>query len=72
MMHRGSAPVRFAFSGNKSKIAIAKATSDRFMNAHLALGISSFCVANLRDSWPFSAICVLNLKILEHDLLRPE
>jgi len=42
------------------------------MDSHLALIISSFCVANLRNSRLLRAICALNLKIFERNLLRPE
>jgi hypothetical protein len=34
--------------------------------------MSSFCVANLHNSLLFRAIRALNLKIFDHNLLRPE
>jgi len=42
------------------------------MDSHLALIISSFCVANFRNSRLLRAIRALNLKILDRNLLRPE
>ncbi|GMR08518.1 MAG: hypothetical protein BMS9Abin26_1523 [Gammaproteobacteria bacterium] len=35
------------------------------MNLHLTSKISSFCVANLRNSWLLRAIRALNLNILD-------
>jgi len=37
------------------------------MDGHLAPEISSFCVANLRNSCLLRATCALNLKIPEHE-----
>jgi hypothetical protein len=42
------------------------------MNSYLAPKMSSFCVANLRNSWLLRAIRALNLNILNHNLLRSE
>jgi len=42
------------------------------MDSHLAPKISSFGVANLRNSALLRAIRALNLKILNHNLLCPE
>ena len=42
------------------------------MNLYLAAKISSFCVANLRNSWLFRAIGALNLNLFAYNLLRPE
>jgi len=42
------------------------------MNSHLALGKSSFCVANLRNSLLLHAIRRLESVFSEHNLLRPE
>ncbi|GMR08210.1 MAG: hypothetical protein BMS9Abin26_1215 [Gammaproteobacteria bacterium] len=35
------------------------------MNLHLTPKISSFCVANLRNSWLLRAVRALNLNILD-------
>ena len=42
------------------------------MNLYLAAKISSFCVANLRNSWLFRAIGALSLNPFAYNLLRPE
>ena len=42
------------------------------MNSTLAAKKSSFCVANLRNSWLFRAIGALNLNLFAYNLLRPE
>ena len=42
------------------------------MYSYLVLRMSSFCVANLRNSLLLRAICALNLDILLHNLLSPD
>ena len=42
------------------------------MNSYLVSKISSFYVANLRNSQLLRAIRAMNLNILDHNLLRPE
>ena len=42
------------------------------MNLHLGAKKSSFCVANLRNSWLLRAIGALNLALLAPNLLSPE
>jgi|GEM_PF-3121144 hypothetical protein len=42
------------------------------MNSTLGAKKSSFCVANLRNSWLFRAIGALNLNLFAYNLLRPE
>ncbi|GBE07507.1 hypothetical protein BMS3Bbin11_01444 [bacterium BMS3Bbin11] len=42
------------------------------MNSYLTPKISSFFVANLRNSQLLRAICASNLNILDRNLLRPE
>ena len=46
--------------------------SDLFVNSYLASRMSSFCVANLRNSPLLGAIRALNLNILDRNLLRSE
>ena len=45
---------------------------DLFVNSYLMPKMSSFCVANLRNSLLLRAIRALNLNILAHNLLRSE
>ncbi len=42
------------------------------MNSYLVPKMTSFYVANLRNSQLLRAICALNLNILTHNLLRSE
>jgi len=46
--------------------------SNLFVNSHLTPKMSSFYVANLRNSLLLRAIRALNLNILDHNLLRSE
>ncbi|MCJ7556432.1 MAG: hypothetical protein MUP90_05890, partial [Gammaproteobacteria bacterium] len=46
--------------------------SDLLVNSTLAAKSSSFCVANLRNSWLFRALGALNLNRFAHNPLRPE
>jgi len=53
-------------------ISITIGTSDVFMRSYLAPKTFSFYVENLRNSLLLRAILASNLKVLDHNLFRPE